>query len=185
MQTIYPVALTPEQYVEQNYQKRVRCPENCPNCGLANSLEVHGYYHRYLTQSAVVAVLMIWVRRFICTVCEVTVSCLPDFAQPYRVVNTATVQAGFDGQETNPDVWRWQGLIDAYWKRFTEHLPLLTRTVGNVFGRCPLRPSAHVFWLQLKKACGGLATATRQLVDSLRTCLFGTYRCHQRPSVSR
>lgn len=183
MQTIYPVSVTPEQYAKQSYQKQVRPPENCVNCGQANCLEAHGYYHRYITQSAAL-VLMIWVRRFLCNLCKITVSCLPDFAQPYRVVNTATVEAGFDGEGTRPEVQRWCSLIVAYRKRFVAHLPLLTRTVGNVFGRCPLHPSADAFWLQMKKACGGLATATRQLVDSFRTCLFGAYRCHQRPKIS-
>jgi hypothetical protein len=183
MQTIYPVSVTPEQYAEQNYQTQVRPPESCPNCAQANCLEAHAYYHRYITQS-VALVLMIWVRRFLCTLCKITVSCLPDFAQPYRLVNTATVQAGFDGDLTRPEVQRWRSFMVAYWKRFVEHLPLLTRTVGNVFGRCPLHPSADAFWGQMKKACGGLATATRQLVDWFRTCLFGTYRCHQRPRVS-
>ena len=183
MQTIYPVTLTPEQYVEQNYQHQVRAPETCPNCGHAHCLEVLGYYHRNLTQSSAL-VLWIWVRRFLCNTCAVTVSCLPDFAQPYRLVNTATVQAGFEGEVTRPAVQRWRHLIAAYWKRFAEHLPLLTRTVGNVFGCCPLHPTADTFWQQLKQACGGLAPATRQLVGSLHTCLFGTYRCHQRPSVS-
>lgn len=179
MQIIYPLSLTPEQYAEQDYQKQVRPPENCPNCAHANCLEALGYYSRYITQS-LAAVLSIWVRRFLCGHCEITVSCLPHFAQPYRLVNTPTVQAGFDGEVSRPEVQRWASLIAAYWKRFNEHLPRLLQTVGPVFGRCPLHPSAEAFWQKLKKACGGLATATRQLVGQFRTCLFGTYRCHQR-----
>jgi hypothetical protein len=30
------------------------------------------------------------------------------------------------------------------------------------------------------KECGCLSAATEQLVRKFRTCLFGTYRCHQR-----
>jgi hypothetical protein len=32
----------------------------------------------------------------------------------------------------------------------------------------------------LIEACGDLGSATRQLVHQFHTCLFGTYRCHQR-----
>ena len=39
MQTIFKTSLTPEQYVEQDYQKQVKPPENCPNCRRAHTLE--------------------------------------------------------------------------------------------------------------------------------------------------
>jgi hypothetical protein len=32
----------------------------------------------------------------------------------------------------------------------------------------------------LRKSCAHLAAATQELVHRFRTCLFGTYRCHQR-----
>ncbi|HXP60481.1 MAG TPA: hypothetical protein VN829_08325, partial [Dongiaceae bacterium] len=64
MQTIVKTSLTPEQYVEQDYHKQVKPPENCPNCGRAHSLEALAYYERYVT--SVLAVLLIWVRRFLC-----------------------------------------------------------------------------------------------------------------------
>lgn len=183
MQIIYPVSLTAQQYAEQKYQTKVRPPENCPNCGQAHCLEALAYYNRFITQSVATA-LEIWVRRFLCLRCAMSVSCLPDFAQPYRLVNTATVQAGFDEETSLPAVQRWFILIAAYWKRFSAHLPQLLLKVGNAFGPCAQPPSAQGFWQQLKKACGGLATATRQLVDAFGTCLFGTYRCHQRRSLS-
>jgi hypothetical protein len=183
MQTIYPVSLTPEQYAKENHHRKVYRPENCPNCDKANCLEALGYYSRFITQG-LAAVLLIWVRRFRCLVCQISVSCLPDFAQPYRLVNTATVQAGLDKDVSSPPVQRWISLIVAYRKRFVGHLPQLLLTVGNAFGPCPLQCSADIFWEQLKKACGGLATATRQLVNPFRTCLFGSYRCHQRRKVS-
>jgi hypothetical protein len=108
-----------------------------------------------------------------------SVSCLPEFAQPYRPVNTATIAAGFRGRAT-PQVTRWSGLIRGYWRRFQAHLPTLLRSVGNTFGPLPLEPTAEGFWGQLLRRCGDLARATQQLVHQFRTCLFGTYRCHQR-----
>ena len=179
MQTIFQTSVTPEQYAQQEYQRQVPAPESCPNCEQAHSLEAHCYYHRYIT-TATALVLWIWVRRFWCRHCRITVSCLPAFAQPYRVVNTATVEAGFNGEARRPEVQRWELLIKDYWERFAAHVPVLLRQVGQAFGPVPLQPTARGFWRQLLACCGELARATGQLIQRFHTCLFGTYRCHQR-----
>ena len=178
MQTIFQTSLTPEQYAEQDHQRQVKPPENCPNCQRAHVLEALAYYHRYIS-TGTAAVVWIWVRRFLCRHCRISVSCLPQFAQPYRPVNTPTIAEGFNGQAT-PQAARWSELIRGYWRRFEAHLPALVRQVGNAFGPLPLRPTARGFWQQLIGRCGDLATATRQLIQQFHTCLFGTYRCHQR-----
>ena len=179
MQTIFKTSLTPEQYAQQEYHKQVRPPENCLNCQRAHALEALSYYDRFIT-TATYLVLSIWVRRFQCRHCEVTVSCLPEFAQPYRAVNTPTVADGFNGKATD-EVKRWASLIAAYWKRFKSHLPDLLRVVGNAFGPVPLQPRAEDFWWRLIARCGDQGQATGQLIHEFHTCLFGNYRCHQRP----
>jgi len=178
MQQIFQTSLTPEQYAQQGYHKQVKRPENCPNCQRAHTLEALAYYQRYVS-TATTAFLFIWIRRFLCRHCRISVSCLPQFAQPYRPVNTPTIAEGFNGQAT-PRVARWSELIRGYWRRFEAHLPALVRQVGNAFGPLPLCPTALDFWRQLIGHCGDLATATRQLIHQFHTCLFGTYRCHQR-----
>ncbi len=179
MQNIIPTSLTPEQYAQQQDHKQVRPPELCPNCDQPHGLEVLGYYSRFLTQ-AIATVLEIWIRRFLCRHCRISVSCLPQFAQPYRLVNTQTVEAGFQGQNTRPAVPRWAYLIAAYWRRFEQHLPCLLERVGSAFGAWPLQATARDFWGRLFESCGHLAAATAELVSGFGTCLFGTYRCHQR-----
>jgi hypothetical protein len=179
VQKIISTSLTPEQYAEQEYHKQVKPPENCPNCDQAHTLEALGYYSRFITQS-IAAVLLIWIRRFLCRHCCVSVSCLPQFAQPYRLVNTQTVEAGFNEPSARPHVQRWVHLIQAYGKRFGQHLPALLQRVGHAFGPLPLKAAAQDFWLRLQQSCGSLAAATQELVHRFRTCLFGTYRCHQR-----
>jgi len=141
MQLIRPVPVTAEQYVQENFHQQIRAPENCPNCQHAHSLEALCYYWRYVT-SMLAAVLRIQVRRFLCRHCRVSVSCLPDFAQPYRLVNSSTVQGGFDGQKARPDVQRWGLLLGSYWKSFERHLPQLIRSVGSAFGPSFAAPSA-------------------------------------------
>ena len=132
------------------------------------------------TSTATVLVLLIWVRRFLCRHCRISVGCLPEFAQPYRPVDPPTIAAGFNGEATRPEVQRWSELIKGYWRRFETHLPALVRQVGNAFGSLPLAPTAKGFWEQLLQHCGTLARATKQLIDQFHTCLFGTDRCHQR-----
>jgi len=179
MQTIFQTSLTPEQYAEHNHQRQVKPPANCPNCQRAHTLEALAYYHRYIS-TATALFLWIWVRRFLCRQCRISVSCLPQFAQPYRPVNTPTIAAGFNGEAMRPEVQRSEQLIRIYWRRFEAHLPALVRRVGNAFGPLPLQPTAQDFWRHLIDRCGDLAMATRQLIHQFHTCLFGTYRCHQR-----
>ncbi len=181
MQNIFKTSLTPQQYAEQNYQKQVPPPETCLNCGRAHSLEALAYYRRYVTW--LTGVLIIWVRRFLCRHCHVSVSCLPDFAQPYRAINTTTIAAGFSGQTQSRAVQHWATTIKAYWRRFQTHLPALLRQVGNAFGPVPVASTAQSFWPQLLRQGGDLARVTRQLVHQFHTCLFGTYRCHQRRAL--
>jgi hypothetical protein len=178
MQIIVPVALNPEQYVQSEYQEQIARPANCPNCQKASTLKALGYYSRFVTALLTAAVLEIWVRRFWCRHCDITVSCLPDFAQPYRVVNNPTIEDGFQGKN-EPHVQRWASLVRGYWKRFEGHWPRLRSQVGASFGRCPPGATARQFWEKLKQACGSLTTATRQLVHDFREPLFATYQCHQ------
>jgi hypothetical protein len=176
VQILYPTTLTPQQYLEQGAAKQVKRPENCANCGGAHCLEALGYYERYI--SHLLEYLRISIRRFLCLRCRVSISCLPDFAQPYRVVNTQTVEAGFNGGKARPEV-HWGSLIAVYWKNFTAFAQELLRTVGNAFGRCPVRARPEDFWKLILTECGSLAVGTEQLVRQFRVCLFGRYRCHQ------
>jgi hypothetical protein len=168
--------------LEQRGAEQVQKPENCANCGGANSLEALGYYRRYI--SHLLECLRIRVRRFLCLRCCVSISCLPDFAQPYRVVNSSTIEAGFNGGKARPEV-HWGSLIAVYWKKFTAFLQKLLLTVANAFGPCPVQTRAEDFWKLLLKGCGSLAAATQQLVRQFRVCLFGKYRCHQPKPVPK
>jgi hypothetical protein len=178
VQTILKTSLTPVQYVEQEHHKQVRPPENCPNCSSAQSLEALTYYERYVTW--LTSAVLIWVRRFLCRRCRVSVSCLPSFAQPYRAISTSTIETGFNAQIQKRTAPHWDTILRSYWRRYESHLPKLLEQVGSAFGRVPLQLSGAGFWKQLLGCCGGLAQATEQLVHEFHTCLLGTYRCHQR-----
>ena len=44
MQIIVEVEVEAGTYASEQYQSRISAPSVCPNCGIAQSLEAHGYY---------------------------------------------------------------------------------------------------------------------------------------------
>jgi hypothetical protein len=178
MQKLRRVKLTVEAYVREQFHQRMRPPEECPNCGRLHRLWAHGYYERYSTESVGKAISF-WVRRFLCTFCGITVSCLPCFAQPYRLVNHMTLEAFLKGQDGRRDVQAQMGLLKRYGRRFAEWRPSLLRIVGHRYGRASPKEEATAFWRRAVAACGSAAELTMQLVTEFRTTCFRTYRCHQ------
>jgi hypothetical protein len=178
MQVITKVRCRPEQYCEQQLHFQVRPPIHCPHCTKRERLEVLGYYERNVTDTAG-QVRRIQVRRFLCTHCQRTVSCLPDFAQPYRLLHNHTIQQFFNGATATPAVQRWLELLPRYWRRFTGWAPQLRRLLGSVFGRAPPKEKVEALWRRLLAACRNLSQLTGHLVQNFRTTCFGSYRCHQ------
>jgi hypothetical protein len=178
MQKLRRVKLTVEGYVREQFHRRMRPPEQCPNCGRFHRLWAHGYYERDSTESTGKP-LRFWVRRFLCTCCGITVSCLPCFAQPYRLVSHTTLEAFLKGQSHRRDVQARQELLQRYVQRFAEWRPSLVRIVGHRFGRASPKEEATAFWRRAVAVCGSAAELTMQLVEEFRTTCFRTYRCHQ------
>src|ERR1051325_10453767 len=96
MQMIRAMPLSVDRYVELNFHRRVPRPAECPHCGAQHTLQALGYYQRNLTNPKG-TVLSVSIRRFRCCDCRRTVSILPSFAQPYKLVLTATINAFFCG----------------------------------------------------------------------------------------
>lgn len=154
-------------------------PRNCPNCGSGKRLRALGYYVRYLSQAERAGVMGIHVRRFRCHDCLRSVSLLPSFAQPYRLLRNHLVERFFNREdEESPDALWWRGLLAKYWSRYTGWLPILASTLE---ASCLLEvePVPNVAWQELREAFGGLLNTTERLVRDVRVTLFGRYRCHQ------
>ena len=64
MQIIVEVEVEAGTYASEQYQSRISAPSVCPNCGIAESLEAHGYYWRWVTEALRGKVLRMAVRRF-------------------------------------------------------------------------------------------------------------------------
>ena len=67
-------------YASEQYQSRIGASNAYPNCGMAQSLEAHGYYWRAGSVRLSAARYYEWRCAVFCRCCAVTVSCLPRFA---------------------------------------------------------------------------------------------------------
>ena len=97
-----------------------------------------------------------------------TVSCLPRFAQPYRVVCNATIEAFFEGRTARSDVRSWGELLGRYQRAYWQWFGTLRMECGAFFGRSPSEENRSSFWDRILGTCGGLAAATGKLVAELR-----------------
>jgi hypothetical protein len=64
VQVIVEVEVEAGTYASEQYQSRINAPGECPNCGIAQSLEAHGYYWRWVSETVWGKVLQIAIRRF-------------------------------------------------------------------------------------------------------------------------
>ena len=51
MQIIVEVEVEAGVYASEQYQSRISAPSECPNCGVGQSLEAHGYYWRWVSEA--------------------------------------------------------------------------------------------------------------------------------------
>lgn len=141
-----------------------------------------GYYERWVSGVGAENMHM-RIRRFRCRWCGRSVSVLPDFAQPYRLIRTAVIQASFDGRGNQAGVPQRRDLLACYWRRFIAWLPDLRRMLGRDFGRAPPSAQPREWWSFITAIAGDFARVTRRLVAEARITIFGKYRCHQPSDV--
>jgi hypothetical protein len=64
VQIIVEVEVEAGVYASEQHQNRISAPSECPNCGMAQSLEAHGYYWRWVSEALCGKVLRMAVRLF-------------------------------------------------------------------------------------------------------------------------
>ncbi len=133
--------------------------------------------------------LRISVRRFRAA-CGVSLSLLPEFCQPYRLVCNEAIEDFFDEQAiegATEEIRRpWRDLLVRYWRRYRQWYggkvrgmgPGLLACVGAAWGRAP-PDDPRGYWCQIMEACGCLCQTTRLLIQEHKVTLFGRYQCHQ------
>jgi len=177
MQIIAACRLTPERYQAENYHLRLRPPAVCPICRSWHCLKPYAIYKRWTTGKDGKEI-RITISRFLCGKTGRTVSLLPGFAQPYRLVANVTIQAYFTGRQNNLAAQRRLPILKRYWKRWKGWYKKLGEIIGSYFGRAPPGESASALWKRALASCGTLTELTKQLVESFQVTCFGRYRCH-------
>jgi hypothetical protein len=176
VQVIRAVPIGPDRYADEGFHQNVEPPTECPHCGTHDTLSALGYYSRNVTSSER-GVLRIRVRRFRCDVCRKTVSILPSFAQPYRLVLNATISEFFGGT-INSNALSWLPLLKQYWNRFSNWLPKIQSILNSVVERSPPQRDPAGWWDAIAETFEGLERITTTLVSQFAVTLFGRYRCH-------
>ena len=141
-------------------------------------LELSGVYERYISDGS--SSQLITVLRYRCRPTGATVSLLPDFAQPYRLLATELIEDYFF-ERANGFLDAWQDLLKSYRKGFEAWYEQLSSIVGFSLGRAPpgLDSSAVETFKWLVGACGNcLKEVTRTLTKHLKVSIFGCYQCH-------
>jgi hypothetical protein len=78
MQILHPFAGSIQQYCEAISDPDRYRPDHCPQCEAKQPMAGHGFYQRTLVDVAFDGVIR--VRRYLCRLCQRTVSLLPEFA---------------------------------------------------------------------------------------------------------
>jgi len=171
-----------EQYVADDFQRQMRPPARCPHCSSLRRLWALGYYARNVSRLQTTMTMLILIRRFYCTACGKTVSLLPSFVQPYRLVQNATIESFFLGMLQSRDVRWWIELLRRYKKRFFAWIPEIDFVLGRTLPRSPPRTSIDEWRSVISAKYGNVEASTLHFVAAFQITLFGRYRCH-RPST--
>jgi len=176
MQIIRAVPVSAARYERESFQQNIEPPVECPHCSARDVMAALGYYSRNVT-NVERGILRISVRRFRCLKCGKTVSVLPSFAQPYRLVVNVTISKYFGGTLATTAL-SWLPRLKQYWNRFTNWLPEIDNIIRSVVERSPPQPDATGWWQVMVATFGDLEKITATLVGRFGVTLFGRYRCH-------
>jgi len=179
MQMISPSLVDVVDYVADQAHRRVKRPSHCPQCKQDGTLRAIGFYSRSVTESRSGKIVAFKVRRFLCEHCHKTLSLLPSFAQPYRLICSVSIERYFNGTTAGIDTLQWHGLLRRYLRRFNSWISDLVLIVGESLGLSDSDQFKDGSWSSLIKAYGQLDRATRNLVSDFQITVFGRYRCHR------
>lgn len=135
----------------------------------------HGCYCRYARADGEERVR---IGRWVCVVCGGTISVLPDEMLPYRAVDTTLLMRWFDdilaGRSPPLATERERGCLERSLQAFTQHIPSLTRALGQIVRT--ITPSAAQLWTLLRRG-RNLVGILRFLAADFKTSLMRDYRC--------
>jgi len=183
MQQIIAFSGGPEEYVRDGAHRKMARPDGCAICGKSGGMRAHGYYSRSVTIPGPIMRLLIQIRRFLCCFCRRTTSMLPDFAQPYRLVATETVNEYLAGSRDGAEVTRWSEHLGRYQQRFEDRIQDTRRALATAYDIGELSLVATDLWGEVCRSFGGARRFTARFAGEVGMTVFGIYRCH-RPTVN-
>lgn len=167
-----------ENYISSKAHLRIQAPRRCPNCGGFHTLRSLGYYQRGVSHSNSRKVLLLNIKRFRCFHCFRSISLLPSFIHPYRLVSSDQIESFFSGKTPRIE-YPWRALLRRYWRRFESWSLELWSKLRRWSGRPPPSTSATGFWEALLSWGGSLSELIGRLLAKTRATIFGRYRCHE------
>jgi hypothetical protein len=129
--------------------------------------------------------LLILIARFLCPLCGRTMSCLPSFAQPYRMMGTATVEAFLQKRMDEPGIAQHWDLLHSYGQRWEQRSPEIEAVTGLFFGPLSDEPPPKRLLGALLSKWGDLQRASVQLLELFGETPLGRYRIHDWARVAR
>ena len=179
MQVIFAFFGGPEEYARDSAQRKVHRPEECPICGKMGAMRAHGYYSRSVTGPRRIRSILIWIRRFLCLACRLTTSMLPDFAQPYRLVATDTVDKYFSGSRNSADVNVWLEHLGRYQQRIEDRILETRAALAAAYDIGDLPLIATDLWCVVCRRFDGARKFTARFAGEVGMTVFGIYGCHR------
>ena len=180
MQILHPFAGSIQQYAAAISDPDRYRPDHCPQCEAKQPLTGHGFYSRTLVDTAFNGVIR--VRRYLCRLCQRTVSLLPEFALPWlrfsltvislfllaRLLHGRTLAAAAQtAWQTTTPYQRGQFWI----RRFRQQAPALGVALAPLVSPAPA-PDFLSRALAMLQSIGWIA-AHRFLFSQLRAHLLG------------
>jgi len=179
MQILHPFAGSVQQYTEQLADPDCYRPGHCPQCQTKHPLTAHGFYTRTLIDDAAFDGV-IRVRRYLCQVCQRTVSLLPEFVLPYLRSSLAVIALflitrlllaqTLNGAATAPPPMPYQR--GQFWiRRFRAQAETLCAALAALTKPTPASDFVHRALAMLEST--GWIAAPRFLFASVRCHLLG------------
>lgn len=180
MQILHPFAGSIQQYLDTISDPDRYRPDHCPQCDAKEPLVGHGFYRRTLVDSGFDGVIR--VRRYLCRLCQRTVSLLPEFALPWLRFSITVISlflvahllqgltlaaAAFAAGQPAMPYQRGQFWI----RRFRKQAPALSLALAPLAAPVPV-PDFVVRALAMLQSIGWIA-AHRFLFSDLRAHLLG------------
>ena len=104
---------------------------------------------------------------------------LPDFAQPFRLVATDTVDKYFSDARDSADVIVWAEHLARYQKRLEERIPETKAALETAYDFDELPVEAIGLWLVVCRNFNGARRFTARFAADVGMTVFGIYDCHR------